>query len=87
MTVVLVALAVVRVWWLLGRDTITQVLRDELPDEVVEWMECPWCSGFWITVILVLVVWAVGVLPLDSPAMYVVHVLGISTVVGVVGDR
>lgn len=87
MTVVLVALAIVRVWWLIARDQITQVLRDDLPEEVVDWLGCPWCSGFWVTATGVLAAWAVGVVPLETPALYVVYVLGISTLVGLVGDR
>lgn len=86
MTVVLVALAAVRLWWLVARDSITQIIRDELPDEVSDWLECPWCAGFWISAVVVLVAWAAGVVPIDTPAMYAIHVLGVSAVVGLVGE-
>jgi hypothetical protein len=44
-----VALAAARIWWLFGRDTLTAPLRDRLPPRVAYWVECPFCSGFWIT--------------------------------------
>lgn len=56
-TVVLVA-AVYRVWRLLAFDTVTEQIRlNVLIDHDGEWrnrlkdfVECPWCFGFWIAV-------------------------------------
>lgn len=44
--------AAYRVWVLLALDAILETPRawliDRAPDALVDWLECPWCSGFWI---------------------------------------
>jgi hypothetical protein len=57
-----VSLAAARVWWLLGRDTLTAPLRDRLPPGVAYWVECPFCSGFHVAVAAV-AAWHLGVWP------------------------
>lgn len=36
-----------RTWALLARDKILDWWRDEMPEKVVEFLECPYCAGFW----------------------------------------
>jgi hypothetical protein len=51
-TVALLALAAFRVFHLLAFDTILDSIRHRLvkaesPQE--EFLQCPWCTGFWVT--------------------------------------
>jgi hypothetical protein len=45
---VVVALAAARVWVLVGKDEITEPVRDRLPARVAGWLECPYCAGAWV---------------------------------------
>jgi hypothetical protein len=51
---VLMSLASYRLWRLIGYDTISASIRDELPGDdgsgfsFREMVECPWCLGSWI---------------------------------------
>lgn len=55
---VLLALAAWRVWTLLSSDTILDPVRDrvlftrdgEPRVRWIDWVECPYCSGFWVAV-------------------------------------
>jgi len=44
-----VTLIAFRLWVLIGRDVITQPIRDKFnPDGwVMKWATCPWCAGTW----------------------------------------
>ena len=44
----LVGLASYRLWRLIGEDSITEPLRDRLPEWAFEMTTCPWCLGSWI---------------------------------------
>lgn len=53
--VVLIGLATARLYQLLARDTITATLRDRLETDfprVHYWLRCPWCSGFWLSLVV-----------------------------------
>jgi hypothetical protein len=45
----LLALASYRLWRLAAEDSILDRPRDRLPHNVAEFVECPWCLGFWIS--------------------------------------
>lgn len=46
---VLLAAAAYRVWRLLAEDSILDRPRDLLPHRVADFVECPWCLGFWVS--------------------------------------
>lgn len=46
---VLLAGAAYRLWRLAAEDDITEPLRVMLPASTDDFVECPWCLGFWIT--------------------------------------
>lgn len=46
-----VSLAVFRIWVLFASDTILQPVRARLGDRVLSWVTCPWCAGFWLSLI------------------------------------
>ncbi|MFJ9085865.1 hypothetical protein ACIRL3_25935 [Streptomyces sp. NPDC102384] len=53
---------------LIGADTITEplrawVIRKSGSDRAGEFLACPWCSGFWTSVLCVLVAWLSAGLP------------------------
>lgn len=92
----ILALASFRLWKLVADDRILDRPRDWLLDQVVghrgeksgiywsDFLRCPWCAGFWIT----LVVYAVALLgPLDWHGWIdgVLVVLAVSAVVGLGG--
>jgi hypothetical protein len=55
--IVVIALVAFRLWRLFALDTITQPLRDRLPDEgwLYEWWSCPWCATpYWAAIIYAL---------------------------------
>lgn len=43
----LLALAAYRSWQLLANDSILERPRSHLPESVREFLECPFCAGFW----------------------------------------
>jgi hypothetical protein len=46
-TLVLYALVTAAAHYLLGFASITNPARKHLPDAVLRWLYCPFCSGFW----------------------------------------
>lgn len=57
---VLLSLAAFRVWKLIGEDTIldrprTWVLKRVKDDKLELFITCPWCSGFWISGVALMV--------------------------------
>jgi len=92
---VLGALAVYRVWRLLAEDEILEVPRrkllryvgwkegDPLPDGYrVKWRDflvCPWCAGFWLSVLA----WGFWLLA-PSLALVVATPFAVSAVVGLI---
>ena len=46
--VALIGVASYRLWRLLGEDTITEPLRDRLPEWALELVVCSWCLGSWV---------------------------------------
>lgn len=81
---VLMALFAYRVYRLVGLDTITQPLRDRWePDgKLGDFVTCPWCAGFWISVATVSIVAQVVVVQLP-----VLQAGAVSCVVGLVGGN
>ena len=45
---VLLALAAYRTYRLAATDTILERPRARIPQRFMEFVECPWCLGFWI---------------------------------------
>lgn len=75
---VLLALATFRIWRLIGEDTILDRPRAALTRRMPkgeEFIRCPWCAGFWISVVIWLLwVWQphwtlVGCTPLAISAI------------------
>lgn len=48
--IAIAGLAAFRLWVLISSDTILSPVRDKLPLRVAEFLNCPWCSGFWVGV-------------------------------------
>lgn len=48
LTAVVVVLASARLWRLAAVDSLTDSIREILPDKVTPFLACPFCSGFWI---------------------------------------
>lgn len=46
----LLTLAAYRIWYLVAEDKILTRPREWILRRIAadEWIECPWCSGFWI---------------------------------------
>lgn len=44
----LLSLAAFRSWRLIAVDTILDKPRARLPQPWQEFLECPWCTGFWV---------------------------------------
>lgn len=61
-TFVVAGLAAFRLWVLLSSDSILSPIRDRLPLKTVEFLTCPWCCGFWVSVgvFLTVEVWGDG---------------------------
>lgn len=61
-TTLLIALAAWRVWRLIAVDTITEPLRYRLAYDghLANFISCPWCLGFWITVAATGLYWWLG---------------------------
>lgn len=78
----LVTLAAYRVWRAIGRDDVSERLRDVLSAPLRDPVECPWCLGFWVT----LATFAVAdvVVGLRLP---VLQAVAGSAVVGLIGSR
>ncbi len=80
----LLAAAAFRTWWLLAQDTILDRPRARfvrwLP-KGEEFITCPWCAGFWISILwwLAWVAWPHWTLVIAVP-------LAISALVGIVGS-
>ena len=78
---VVVGLAAARLWRLVARDTVADPFRVWLVDRfprVFDWLDCPWCSGFWMTV----AVWAVYIQ--NTVSEWVVVVFAAAQVSGMV---
>jgi hypothetical protein len=80
---VLLILGSYRAWRLVGRDTITEGLRDRLPERVRTPVECPWCAGLWFSAAIVLIV-DIWFVPLPLPLLWIGAV---STGVGLIGSN
>lgn len=76
---IVVALAAYRLWKLVAEDLISQRLRDRLSDRAVEFVACPWCLGFWISLIVVVVAanWEIPI---------TLSVFAVSAIVGMLGE-
>lgn len=96
---VLLVLAAFRVWKLIADDRILDRPRDWILDRIVrkrgepkgfywsDFLTCPWCAGFWIS-ILIYVSWITfgpGQFNSDELMMAVVSVFAISGAVGSLG--
>lgn len=96
---VLLSLAAFRVWKLIADDRILDRPRDWLLDRIIgkrgeqkgiywsDFLTCPWCAGFWIT-LLTYISWIVlgpGRFDRDELMMAVVSVMAISAAVGSLG--
>lgn len=76
---VLLVAASYRIWRFLAEDDITTTVRLKLPDKVVQPLRCAWCAGFWISLVVVVLVDSLHGLPLP-----VLWVLAVSTGVGLI---
>lgn len=81
--VVVVGLAAFRLWRLAGADTISVRLRERFGAGLVDFLECPWCSGTWVAFGLTAAAWWLGWVA--GPPVLVG--LAAAAVVGLVGDR
>lgn len=90
---ILLALATYRIWRLLALDLVTADLRVRLFGSrdgsmsirhpmLLEMWECPWCLGFYLSIVVVMSTNLLIDFPL--PALYV---LATSTIVGFLGAR
>ena len=79
-----VTLIAYRMWRFIGRDSITQRIRDRMrPDGLLlEWATCGWCAGTWCAFGVALGGAAIGLV--DYP--WVVGACA-ATLVGILGDR
>jgi len=55
-----VGFATFRLWRLLAVDNVTASSRSRLGSGFLGFLACPWCAGFWLSVIVVLVLWRWG---------------------------
>jgi uncharacterized protein DUF1360 len=87
----LLALAAFRVWKLIGDDAILDRPRDAAIDRLREWspdrstkieyfITCPWCAGFWITLL-----WWCAWLAWPHGALVAATLFALSAVVGFLG--
>jgi len=80
----LLALAAFRVWKLVGDDAVLDRPRDALLERLSDtwdyFITCPWCAGFWITL-----VWWAAWLAFPYEAVVVAVPLALSAVVGYLG--
>lgn len=76
------ALAVYRLAQLVGKDAITQPIRDAASERTTLFLTCPWCVGLWI---------AAGVVVLTrfapSAWQYAALALALSGVAGFLAER
>lgn len=71
-TAVVVVGASARITRLVGADTITEPLRSKLTSwtkstKPAAFLVCPWCSGFWISVVVTWIAWLVNGFPFADP--------------------
>lgn len=83
------SLAVFRVTRLIIEDTILEPLREKTvfklhptDSKIRELFACPWCVGFWLSVLAVLMFWAWPVVTL-----WLAFPFAISTVVGLIASH
>lgn len=76
---VLLGLAAFRTWRILAEDSITAERRARLSERTRSFVTCPWCLGFWITLLwwLAWIAWPHWTLIIAAP-------LAISAVVGLI---
>ena len=82
---ILIAVAAFRLWRLASYDLIAQPIRKRMlynRARLADFVDCPWCLGFWLTGAVTLSVDACMSVPLP-----VLVWLAASGIVGVVGDR
>lgn len=70
-----------RIYRFIGRDDITEGSRLRLPDWIRNPLSCGWCWGFWSSLIVVGVYWAIYGLPLP-----ILWILAVSTAVGFLSE-
>lgn len=78
MTTVLLVLGAYRLTRLLNRDTVTSQLWRRVPSWLSTGWFCPWCLGFWVSLVLVAAVRQ------ESSVVVAVEVLAVSAGVGLV---
>lgn len=49
LALLLAVLAALYTWRVLAHEAIAAPVRNRLPHPVVGWLQCPFCSGAWIT--------------------------------------
>lgn len=81
----LLTLAAFRCWWLLANDAILNPVRDRVvkrwPSEsLATFMDCPWCSGAWISV-----AWWCSWLAWEDWSVWVAVPFALSAAVGIIG--
>jgi hypothetical protein len=75
-------LAIYRLCRLAGWDTITEPIRKRLPPAFVEFLSCPFCFGFWLSV-AAYIAWRLE----PRPTLIVATVLALSGAAGFVATR
>lgn len=73
------ALAAYRLWHLFARDSIMARPRAALPSGVADFVDCSWCLGLWLSVVVVVTQRYV-----DLTVVWTV--LAVSAVVGLLGE-
>jgi hypothetical protein len=87
-TYIIIALAAFRLTRFVTTDTIFESIREKIwkkypPSTKLGYLiTCNWCSGFWISIILV-----IGLILLPVATYVVSLVLSISTIVGLVANK
>lgn len=80
--ILVIGVASYRIWRLLGEDSITEPLRQGLPEWPLELVTCPWCLGSWVAFGMT---WATDA-AVGLPAPVLVG-LGAAVVVGLIGEH
>lgn len=85
LAVTLIAITAIsyRLWRIVGRETLTQPIRDRMKGMWLEWATCAWCSGLWCCAV---VYFAWTYLP-QALMMPIALIAGASTIVGLLGSR
>jgi hypothetical protein len=76
---IIVGFAVFRLWRLIAVDSLFARLRSGLPSRQLAFLQCPWCSGFWLAVVAYFVVDEWGS---NRWVMAAIHIFAVSGLVG-----